>query len=81
MWTRRETPDVLAEWERGDGHATVRVRERPDGRYVVRFDRLVQAAEGETYRYEVVDDHERALERAASWRERFDERERNADDE
>lgn len=66
-WTER-TDGPTTEWERRDGTATVRVRERPDGRYVVRLDRLTQAPEGPAYRHAVVPDREAALERARAWR-------------
>jgi hypothetical protein len=68
-WHETRTGDRVTEWEREDGHATVRLRRRPDGRYVVRYDRLFQAAEGPEYRQEVVPDRESAVELAARWRE------------
>lgn len=61
--------DGLVEWTRRDGLATVRVRERADGGFVVRYDRLEQAPEGETYRRERCADRETALELAAAWRD------------
>jgi hypothetical protein len=64
-----EGDDAVEEWTRSDGLATVRLRERADGSYVVRYDRLEQAAAGRDYRYERRGDREAAAELAAAWRE------------
>ena len=68
-WRETRSDDRVTEWERADGHATVRLRRRPDGRYVVRYDRLFQAPEGPEYRRETVPDREAALELVERWRE------------
>lgn len=72
-WDHSETVDDVTEWERGDHAATVRIRERPDGSYVVRIDRLKQAPEGPAYRRETADTREAAEEIAADFRASFDE--------
>jgi hypothetical protein len=63
----REGP--VEEWTRNDGLATVRLRERADGSFVVRYDRLEQAPEGRAYRHERRPDRETAATLAAAWRE------------
>jgi hypothetical protein len=60
---------AVEEWTRTDGLATVRLRERADGTYVVRYDRLEQAPEGRTYRYERRESRAAAVDLAATWRE------------
>lgn len=67
-WTRETLRDGLIEWSRADGHATVRLRERADGRYVVRLDRLKQASDGTAYRRVTVEDRAVAMERAEELR-------------
>ena len=64
-----ESDDAVEEWTRDDGLATVRLRELADGSFVVRYDRLEQAAAGRDYRYERREDRESAAELAAAWRE------------
>ena len=71
-WQTVETDAAGEEWERADGHATVRLRERTDGRFAVRLDRLTQAPEGSAYRRETVETRETAEALAAEWREEFD---------
>jgi hypothetical protein len=68
MEWRRTRDGEIEEWTRSDGLATVRLRERADGSVVVRYDRLEQAREGRTYRYERRPDRETAVELAAEWR-------------
>jgi len=68
MEWRRTREGAVDEWTRRDGLATVRVRERPDGAFVVRYDRLEQAPEGRAYRRERCRDRETAAEVAAEWR-------------
>ncbi|MFB6168035.1 MAG: hypothetical protein ABEJ43_04235 [Haloferacaceae archaeon] len=63
-----ESADAVGEWTRSDGLATVRLRERADGSFVVRYDRLEQAAAGRAYRYERLPSREAAAELAAEWR-------------
>ncbi|MDZ5810309.1 hypothetical protein U4E84_02930 [Halorubrum sp. AD140] len=67
-WSLAREDDTVTEWERSDGYATVRVRERADGGFVVRLDVMEQAADASAYRRERVDDREAALDRAAAWR-------------
>ncbi|UIO99321.1 hypothetical protein Hbl1158_12395 [Halobaculum sp. CBA1158] len=71
-WTRTETPEGYEEWERDDGDATLRVRERVDGSYVVRLDRLEQASDGRDYRRERVADRGAADALLAEWKREFD---------
>jgi hypothetical protein len=71
-WEQTETVTDVTEWERDDGNATVRIRERPNGGFVVRLDRLEQAPEGSGYRRETATDRERAEEIAADLRAEFD---------
>jgi hypothetical protein len=71
-WREVDARRGVTEWERSDGHATVRLRERAGGGYVVRFDRLVQAPEGDGYRRARVDDREAATALAAEWRATYD---------
>ncbi|WP_049984420.1 hypothetical protein [Halorubrum sp. BV1] len=71
-WTLGREDDVVTEWERSDGYATVRVRERGDGEFVVRLDVMEQAADESTYERERIGSREAALDRAAEWRAAFD---------
>jgi hypothetical protein len=71
-WHESNAREGVTEWERDDGYATIRLRERPDGRFVVRFDRLIQAPEGDGYRRETVGSRETGEELAREWREEFD---------
>jgi len=68
-WTLSREDEAIAEWERADGYATVRVRERADGGFVVRLDVMEQAADASAYERERFADREAALDRAAEWRE------------
>jgi len=68
-WSLGREDDTITEWERVDGYATVRVRERADGGFVVRLDVMEQAADASAYERERFDDREVALDRAAEWRE------------
>jgi hypothetical protein len=73
-WDRTDDDDdPVTEWTRRDGHATVRVRPRADGGFVVRYDRLEQAPEGRAYRHERRPDRASALALAAEWRASEDE--------
>ncbi|WP_144900917.1 DUF7543 family protein [Halobellus captivus] len=67
-WTRSLYRDGLVEWTREDGCATIRRRRRPDGRWIVRFDRLFQASAGGGYHRERVDDLDAANELVAAWK-------------
>ena len=68
-WEQTTADDDLREWTREDGHATIRLRERPDGSVAVRFDRLHQAAQGRGYAFEVVDDRETADQLIDQWQQ------------
>jgi len=59
--------DELTEWERADGHATIRLRERADGEFAVRYDQLHQADGGRAYAYETVESRAAAEELVADW--------------
>lgn len=67
-WSLGREDDVVTEWERSDGYATVRVRERGDGGFVVRLDVMEQADDESAYERERFDAREDALDRAAAWR-------------
>ncbi len=71
-WSLRRDDGTITEWERSGGYATVRVRERGDGRFVVRLDVMEQAADDRAYDRLVVDEREAAEERAAAWRADYD---------
>lgn len=68
-WSLGRDDETITEWERADGYATVRVRERADGGFVVRLDVMEQAADASAYERERFPDREAALDRAAEWRE------------
>jgi len=68
-WSLGREDDTITEWERSDGYATVRVRERAGGGFVVRLDVMEQAVDESAYERERFDDREAALDRAAEWRE------------
>lgn len=55
-WEQTTADEGIEEWTRADGNATIRLRRRTDGRFVVRLDRLYQADEARSYAYEVVAD-------------------------
>ena len=59
--------DELSEWEREDGHATIRLRERTDGQFAVRYDQLHQADAGRAYAYETVESRAAAETLVAEW--------------
>ena len=60
--------DEFTEWERDDGHATIRLRKRADGQFAVRYDQLHQADAGRAYAYETVESREAAEALVAEWR-------------
>ncbi|WP_276258233.1 DUF7543 family protein [Haloglomus litoreum] len=68
------------EWERGDRYARVVLRRTATGAWAVTLDRLAQAPEGQHYHRETLDDRERALELAATWRAENDRGGTGADD-
>ena len=59
-WEQTTAEDGIDEWTRADGNATIRLRQRTDGRFAVRLDRLYQADEDRGYAYEVVESREAA---------------------
>ena len=71
-WSLGRDDDVISEWERSDGYATVRLRERGDGGFVARLDVMEQAVDDSTYERERFDSRKAALERAAAWRDARD---------
>jgi hypothetical protein len=73
-WTETETDAAgsVVEWEREDGWATIRCRQRIDGSWVVRLDRLTQAPDGSYYRQERVETRADARMVVAAWREQHD---------
>ncbi|ELZ58613.1 MULTISPECIES: DUF7543 family protein [Halorubrum] len=71
-WSLEREDGTVTEWERSDGYATVRLRERADGGFVVRLDVMEQAADESAYERERFDDAEAAAERAAAWRDAHD---------
>ena len=66
-WERTMAGDELEEWTRADGHATIRLRRRTDGRFAVRLDRLHQADEGRGYAFEIVDTRSAAAALVEQW--------------
>ena len=67
-WSLTRDDDTITEWERADGYATVRIRERGDGGFVVRLDVMEQAADDAAYDRVRFDDREAAEAHAAAWR-------------
>ncbi|WP_313694355.1 DUF7543 family protein [Halorarum halobium] len=70
-WEEAGAVGAYTEYERTDGHATVRLRERASGGFVVRLDRLEQAADGPEYRRETRGDRESAVALAEAWMDEF----------
>jgi hypothetical protein len=68
-WSLDRDDGTITEWERADGYATVRLRERADGEFVVRLDVMEQAADESAYERERFGDRAAAEERAAAWRD------------
>ncbi|MFC4360066.1 hypothetical protein ACFO0N_19120 [Halobium salinum] len=64
--------DGVVEWERSDGYATIRLRERHDGSWAVRLDRLFQAPEGQLYRRETAPTETAARAVVERWQTEFD---------
>ncbi|MFC6725733.1 hypothetical protein ACFQE1_15435 [Halobium palmae] len=60
------------EWTRSDGYATIRLRERHDGSWAVRLDRLFQAPEGQLYRRETAPAEDAARAVVERWRTEYD---------
>jgi hypothetical protein len=68
-YERTTDDESVTEWTRSDGHATIRLRERADGRFAVRYDQLHQANDGRGYAYKSVANRAAAEELATEWRE------------
>lgn len=64
---RKTDNEELTEWTRNDGNATIRLRERADGQFAVRYDQLHQADGGRAYAYETVETRAAAEELVADW--------------
>lgn len=71
-WSVGREDDVITEWERSDGYATVRLRERGDGEFVLRLDVMEQAVDEPRYVRERFDDRDAALDLARTWRAEHD---------
>ncbi|WP_435161836.1 DUF7543 family protein [Halorubrum sp. SY-15] len=67
-WSCTRDDETVTEWERSDGYATVRLRERADGGYVARLDVMEQAADERTYDRRTFGDREAAEAQATAWR-------------
>lgn len=67
-WRLTRDEDPVTEWRRADGYASVRMRRRPDGTWVVRYDRLTQAPRGSAFRQRSVPSEEDARALAGRWR-------------
>ncbi|MFC6754805.1 DUF7543 family protein [Halorubrum tibetense] len=67
-WSIAREDDTITEWERSDGYATVRIRERGDGGFVVRLDVMEQATDEAAYDRVRFDDRAAAEAHAESWR-------------
>lgn len=66
-WSLTRDDDSVTEWERDDGYATIRIREKSTDSFVVRLDVLEQA-DDDRYKYESVDGRAEAEELAERWR-------------
>ncbi len=67
-WSIARDDDTITEWERSDGYATVRIRERSDGGFVVRLDVMEQAADEAAYDRVRFDERAAAEAHVESWR-------------
>ena len=67
-WSLTRDDDTITEWERADGYATVRIRERGDGGFVVRLDVMEQATDDDAYERVRFDEREAAEAHAEEWR-------------
>ncbi|CQR50526.1 MULTISPECIES: DUF7543 family protein [Haloferax] len=70
-WTEVRRDDRIAEWERSDGHATIRLRRGPNA-WHVRVDRLYQSAEGRGYEGERFESEAEAREAVDAWKAEYD---------
>jgi len=66
-WEQTTADEEIEEWTRADGNATIRLRRRTDGQFVVRLDQLYQADEDRGYEYEVVEDRTTAEALVDDW--------------
>ena len=66
-WEQTTADEEIEEWTRADGNATIRLRQRTDGQFVVRLDQLYQADEDRGYEYEVVEDRTTAEALVDDW--------------
>ncbi|EMA60929.1 hypothetical protein C470_07636 [Halorubrum distributum JCM 13561] len=71
-WSLERDDGTISEWERSDGYATVRLRERAAGGFVARLDVMEQAADESAYERVRFDDREAAEARATEWRDARD---------
>jgi hypothetical protein len=71
-WSLERDDGTVTEWERSDGYATVRLRERADGGFVVRLDVMEQAVDESAYERERFDERDDAEARATEWRDARD---------
>ncbi|GAA0723483.1 hypothetical protein J2744_001334 [Halorubrum trapanicum] len=71
-WSLERDDGTVTEWERSDGYATVRLRKRASGGFVVRLDVMEQAGDESAYERVRFDEREAAAERAAAWRDERD---------
>jgi hypothetical protein len=71
-WRETRADGRITEWERDDGHVTVRLRRRADGTWVVRLDQLYQDSPERQYRRERADTESAARTLAESWMDDFD---------
>ena len=67
-WSIARDDGTITEWERSDGYATVRIRARSDGGFVVRLDVMEQAADEAAYDRVRFDERAAAEAHAESWR-------------
>jgi len=71
-WSLERDDGTVTEWERSDEYATVRLRERAAGGFVVRLDVMEQAVDESACERERFDGREAAEARATEWREARD---------
>lgn len=71
-WTEVRRDERVVEWERSDGHATIRLRARPNDTWAVRIDRLYQALDGPFYRRETAETREQADDLVGAWKTKYD---------
>ncbi|KAB1191943.1 hypothetical protein GJR96_00205 [Haloferax sp. MBLA0076] len=70
-WTEVRNDERIVEWERSDGHATLRLRRGPNA-WHVRYDRLHQSPEGRGYESRRFDDEDAARATLAEWKDEYD---------